>query len=169
MAKLKSLRYSTNRALSKIFNDQVNLNILLSQQHPGLEQPIQKELVYGVLRQFYFLEECLEVYMKKSLKHRDNDVKLLILTGLYQIYFMKTPVYAVVNETVSVCNEIKKVWAKGLVNAVLRKAAHEKIPKSSLRSSLPAWLSIRLKKDFPECYQKIENAFFNKAKYELEN
>ena len=113
MTKLKSLRFLTNRALSKIFNDQINLNILLSQQDPGLEKPIQKELVYGVMRQFYFLEERLKVYMNKSLKNRDNDIKLLILTGLYQIYFMKTAVYAVVNETVSVCSEMKKVWAKG--------------------------------------------------------
>ena len=167
VTKLKSLRFLTNRALSKIFNDQINLNILLSQQDPGLEKPIQKELVYGVLRQFYFLEERLKVYMNKSLKNRDNDIKLLILTGLYQIYFMKTPVYAVVNETVSVCSEMKKVWAKGLVNAVLRKAAHEKIPKSFLQSSLPAWLTVRLKKDFPESHQKIENTFLTKPNMSL--
>ena len=116
MSNKSSILCLANQALYRIFDAGTNLNVLLSRNDPGLKDPKQMELVYGVLRRYYFLKTTITPLLDKRIKRKDVDVELLILMGVYQIYFMKAPIYAVVNETVKVCDEIQKAWAKGPVS-----------------------------------------------------
>ena len=167
MSNKSSILCLANQALYKIFDTGTNLNILLSRNDPGLKDPKQMELVYGVLRRYYFLKTTITPLLDKRIKRKDVDIELLILMGVYQIYFMKAPIYAVVNETVKVCDEIQKAWAKGLVNALLRKVSIQKIPDSYPQADLPAWLSNKLEEEFPDFHQKIKKAFLTKPNMTL--
>ena len=76
------------------------------------------------------------------------DVKLLLLMGIYEIKFMRTPAYATINETVNVCRGLGKAWAKGLVNAILRKISSSEAEPENIEEDLPVWLSKKLEADF---------------------
>ncbi|MEC9045748.1 MAG: transcription antitermination factor NusB [Pseudomonadota bacterium] len=156
-----------HQALYRIIAKRTNLNTLLSKSDPGLEKPIQMELVYGVLRHYYFLKAELTPFLEKKIKEKDTDIEVLILMGIYQIYFMKVPTYAAVNETVSICEEIQKDWAKGLVNALLRKISKQKPPNSYPQADLPMWIADKLEEEFPEFHEKIKSAFLTKPRMTL--
>ena len=76
--------------------------------------------VYGVLRHYFSLSRLLLQLVKKPLKNKDNDIKSLLLAGIYQIKFIRSPAYATVSEDVEAARLLKKPWACKLVNAVLR-------------------------------------------------
>ena len=95
------------------------------------------------------------------------DVKLLLLMGIYEIKFMRTPAYAAINETVNVCHGLGKAWAKGLVNAILRKASSSETKPENIEEDLPVWLSKKLEADFPDHYQMIKKAFLIKPEMAL--
>lgn len=80
--------------------------------------PMTKEICFGFCRHYFRLQILAEYLVKKRPKELEIWVALLI--GLYQLHFMQLPDYAVVKETVALLDKIKKSWAKGLVNAVLR-------------------------------------------------
>ncbi|HVE44920.1 MAG TPA: 16S rRNA (cytosine(967)-C(5))-methyltransferase RsmB [Gammaproteobacteria bacterium] len=77
-------------------------------------------ICYGVCRLSARLTIILNMLLEKPLKAKDADVHALLLVGLYQLTEMRVPDHAAVAETVSAVHALKKNWAKGLVNAVLR-------------------------------------------------
>jgi len=86
------------------------------------------EIVYGVLRYRDTLDWILGHFLKKTSGLGSMTINNL-RTALYQIYFMRVPEWAVVNESV----EIEKTVAQkdrtakpGLVNAVLRNIIRQK-------------------------------------------
>lgn len=81
---------------------------------------LYRELCFGTLRHFFILNAIVKSFLKKPLAKKDTDIHALLLIGLYQIIYLRTPDHASLNSTVSATKSIKKPWAKGLVNAVLR-------------------------------------------------
>ncbi len=162
-----SVRFLSNQCLKKVVVQGVNVNSLLSKNDPGLQEPIQKEIVFGVLRYFFYLDRYLSRHLKQSIKDKDMDVKLLLLMGIYEIKFMRTPAYAAINETVNVCLSLGKAWAKGLVNAILRKTSSSETKPENIEEDLPGWLSKKLDADFPDHYQMIKKAFLIKPEMAL--
>lgn len=75
---------------------------------------------YGVCRFYPRLDVVLSHLLEKPMKAKDSDVHALLLVGLYQLIDMRIPEYAAVTETVNAAAKIKKSWARGLANAVLR-------------------------------------------------
>ena len=87
----------------------------LSDQQRGAIQDIS----YGVLRFYGQLDTLLSLLLKKPLKKQ--DVRCLLLVGLYQLQYSKAASYAVVNHAVSASLNLSYgKGAKGLINAVLR-------------------------------------------------
>ncbi len=77
--------------------------------------------------------------------------------GLYQIIYLDKADYAVVKETVNASNELQQSWAKGLVNAILRRFLREKdLLLAQLDHSLashyayPEWLINAIKSSWQE-------------------
>lgn len=129
------------------------------------ERALAMELVQGVLRWRWKLEALLSRLMKKPLRSKEQEVKLLLLLALYELMELSTPEYAVVNETVQLSRSLNKTWASGLVNGVLRSFARDKQTYlSSLdsddvaRYSHPEWFIKLLRKDWPEHWQQILQA-----------
>lgn len=125
--------------------------------------PLSKEICFGVCRHYFRLETMADSLLKKRPKALEVWVALLI--GLYQLHYLRIPDYAVVKETVALLEQIKKPWAKGLVNAVLRTFCRE---QDTLLLSLqgneafihghPKWFINRLKIAWPAHWQKILEA-----------
>lgn len=119
-------------------------------------------MCYGVCREYPTLKTLLSLLLKKPLKNKDKDIESLLLLGLYQLKEMQMPDYAVVTETVEVATLLKKVWAKSLINAVLRNFLRQRASLESLlvkqdtaRFAHPEWLIERIKKDWPHEWMNI--------------
>ncbi len=84
------------------------------------DRSLIQAMSYGVIRLYPRLQFIANQLISKPLKTKDNDILLLILSGLYQLIEMRIPDHAAVSETVKITKALKKPWAKNLVNAVLR-------------------------------------------------
>jgi 16S rRNA (cytosine967-C5)-methyltransferase len=121
-----------------------------------------KAVCFGVCRQFYFLDAVLELLLDTPLKEKDDDVYALLLVGLFQLSDMRIPDYAAIAETVSAVKDLKKEWARGLVNAILRNYQRssaeikEELQSNPVaQSSHPEWLIAMIQKAWPLQAQAI--------------
>ncbi|MFA6302099.1 MAG: 16S rRNA (cytosine(967)-C(5))-methyltransferase RsmB [Legionella sp.] len=137
----------------------------LSQLMPETAEvlPMTKELCFGFCRHYLRLEAIADRLLDKRPKH--IEVWVVLLLGLYQLQYMKQPDYAVVQETVALLGQIKKIWAKGLVNAVLRQFCRKRgeilaelAHDPSYSFGQPQWLLNYLQKDWPDDWQAIAAA-----------
>ena len=149
------------RTLVNVVNHACPLNLALTNTFDDIadqkERSFIQELCYGVMRWYPRLEFIANELLEKPLKGKDSDIKSLLLLGIYQLDFMRTPEHAAVSATVDACQSINKSWAKQLVNAVLRRYQRE---KSKLQTQInntmsalfahPDWLIEQLKHDWPD-------------------
>lgn len=109
--------------LARVIRNQCSLASLLTTlpvcQDPR-DQALVQALVYGVCRYYEKLQALLKLLSPKPTKAKDQDVVALMLTGLYQLLEMRLPEYAAISASVAALATLKKNWAKGWVNAVLR-------------------------------------------------
>ncbi len=129
------------------------------------DSALLQEMCYGSLRWYYRLDVIVSMLLNKPLKQRDQDIFCVLVIGLYQLEFMHVPAHAVVKETVDVVLALRKHWAKGLVNALLREyqrnaeALREQWQQDDeARYAHPAWMIARLAQDWPQHYQTILDA-----------
>ncbi len=115
------------------------------------------EMCYGTLRWYPALEAILRHLMDKPLKARDAEITALLAAALYQLRVMRTPDHAAVNEAVAATRALKRPWARGLVNGLLRRYLREReaIDRAlagdpAYTSAHPAWLRTMLAKAWPE-------------------
>lgn len=134
-------------------------------QTPGLNFALLQEYCYGLCRWYGTLSCWADLLLGKPLRRKDQDVYCLILLGLYQLYFMRTPPHAAINETVAAAAALGKPWAKGLVNALLREAqrAEARLREASdadyaCKYAHPEWLLRMLKQDWPRTYRDLLDA-----------
>jgi len=152
-------------------------NLLLRQKLPKNEPRFAARvtaLVYGVLERKRTLEHLVKVYTQKPPEKLDDEVRLILMLGFYQLLYQDTvPDNAAVNEAVALCVVFRKGSAKGMVNAVLRRFVREgkeivypKDPllKTAVRYSVPEWLVRRWRKAYGgEEAEKLLAASFGPA------
>jgi 16S rRNA (cytosine967-C5)-methyltransferase len=131
----------------------------------GRERALAMELANGVLRWYWKLDYLLSQFLKKPLRNKEQEVKLLLLMALYELVELNTPDYAVVNEAVSASKAMGKQWAKAMINGVLRNFIRDqeaclKKMESNQEAyySHPYWLIALLKKDWPDHWKTILQA-----------
>ncbi len=129
------------------------------------DQAFVHALCYGVCRWFYRLNAIAKRLLTKPLDKKNEDIYLLILIGLYQLMEMRVLPHAAVAETVAAAETFKKVWAKGLINAVLRRyQRHASHILAQLGDDLesvdahPAWMIQKIQNDWPNDWQAILTA-----------
>jgi 16S rRNA (cytosine967-C5)-methyltransferase len=157
------------RVLSRILLDGVSLTVALesvfskaafSEKNSDAHNSNAKDkafvqaLCFGVCRQYHRLEFILNALLDKPIK--DQEVKILLLIGLYQLGYMRVKPYAAVSESVLAIR--KKPWAKGVINAVLRNYLRQKDQLEANADNLktaalshPDWLIQKIEQDWPEC------------------
>ena len=79
-----------------------------------------KSLTFGSIRFYHHLNDVITPRLKRPLEKKNLDIHCLLILGAYQLIHSDTPIYAAINETVAVAEIIRKPWAKGFINAILR-------------------------------------------------
>ncbi len=136
-------------------------------------RPLIAEMVNGVVRWFWLLEFYLEQLLERPMRRKDYDLVCLLCVGIYQLEFMRIPQHASVSETVNATAKMGKSWARGLVNAILRKFLRNRgqLDLADLnevaRFSHPQWLLDLLRKEWPNEWQTILNANNRKPRMTL--
>ncbi|MFA5677828.1 MAG: 16S rRNA (cytosine(967)-C(5))-methyltransferase RsmB [Pseudomonas sp.] len=133
----------------------------LSQVAPR-DQALARELAFGTSRWLPRLQGLADRLLQKPLKAADRDLQALLLVGIYQLLYTRIPAHAAIAETVDVANSMKKTWAKGMLNAVLRRVQREGAEllvelehDPVIRVAHPRWLQKRLKLDWPQHWEAI--------------
>lgn len=157
----KTERLDALTILTAVLQHKTPLSYLL--QTKTSLSPLSKEICFGVSRHYLRVEALADRLLNK--RPKDITVWLSILIGLYQLHFLNIPDYAVVQETVALLDQLKKPWAKGLVNAILRRYCREKetilIDLNQNKSFLyghPDWFIKRVQHDWPDDWQTILTA-----------
>lgn len=124
-----------------------------------------RELFSGSLRNLPRLQWFSGQIIARPIKAKDSILKAILITGLYQLYFMRVPPHAAVSETVNVTREFGKQWAGKFINGSMRTAdsrRDELLAKADTldetRFSHPQWLVDWLKHAWPEHWQSILEA-----------
>ncbi|SCZ64489.1 16S rRNA (cytosine(967)-C(5))-methyltransferase RsmB [Thiohalomonas denitrificans] len=132
---------------------------------PPRDRGLAQELAYGTVRWHPRLNAILKQLLSRPLKAREREVEALLLVGLYQLLILEMPPHAAVGETVAAVGALKKEWARGLTNAVLRRAGREhqalleKVDgDESAATAHPAWLLQRLQADWPQQWPAVVEA-----------
>lgn len=122
-------------------------------------------LCYGVLRWYGHLDGLLKLLLERPLKSKDRDLHLLLMLGLYELEDARSPEHAIVSGVVERASALGKSWAKGLVNAVLRRFIRERRylekriePDLCARYSFPEWLIRYLQQDWPQNWRELLEA-----------
>lgn len=152
--KKNSERAQALEALVILFKNKTPLNYLITPL-----SPFSRELTYGVCRQYIRLECIAQTLVPK--KPKVLEVWLTLLLGLYQLHYLHLPDYAVVKESVHLLNH-KNQWAKGLINAALRRFCRESKDillsletSSAFQWGHPEWFIHRVKKNWPSYWQTL--------------
>jgi 16S rRNA (cytosine967-C5)-methyltransferase len=126
------------------------------------DRAFARELAWGAARLAPRLDHLVRAHLRQAPRRRDMDVHALLLVGAYQLGHTAVPPHAAVHATVAATELLGKRWARGLVNAVLRKVSTESIPEGELpdeaRFAHPAWLLDRLRYAWPEHWEAIAAA-----------
>jgi len=114
-----------------------------------------KAICFGVMRHYQTLAASIDALIDKPMRNKDKDIYALLLIGAYQLSAMRTPEYAAIDSCVKASKELKKQWASGLINAVLRKYQdqHETLADShnpQILSEHPEWLFGKINKSWPD-------------------
>ena len=160
-----SPRLAAARALAAVLSGKASLNGALPAQLErvdGRDRGLVQELAFGTARWEPRLALLAEQLLQKPFKAADADVYALLLLGLYQLFYTRVPAHAAIAETVGCADKLKKTWAKGLLNAVLRRAQREgEAVLASLerdpvvRTAHPRWLQKALKAAWPEQWESL--------------
>jgi 16S rRNA (cytosine967-C5)-methyltransferase len=160
-----SVRASAARALGQVLGGGSSLNTVLP---PALDRTdprdrgLLQELCHGVCRWHPQLQAWLDRLLARPLDPREHVIRALLFIGLYQLQHLRIPEHAAVAETVAAAHELRKPWAVGLTNAVLRAALRR---RAELAEALetdpvactahPQWLLERLQQDWPDDWPAI--------------
>ncbi len=161
-------RVAAAKALDEVIRQGRSLSTVMprwQEKVAAKDRALLQEICYGVLRWYWRLDTIAARLLRKPFKAKDTDVSCLILVGLYQMEYLRVPDHAAVSETVAATKALKKPWARGLVNAVLRNfqrdreqilAVLDKDPQS--RYAHPRWLSQQLQQAYPDDWSSILEA-----------
>lgn len=152
---MKNIRELSYKCIKKIFEKKSYANIVLLDFSKGLnklERSFLRELVYGVIENYMYYDWLLSKFSKIKLKKIDENVKIIIKIGMYQILELdRIPDSAAVNESVKLIAKYSNKGAKGFTNAILRNIVRlkNKLPEIdkenildclSIKYSYPKWL-----------------------------
>lgn len=163
---MANLRTSIAKQFAEIAYEGQSANRVLGLLNRLLSDPrdiaFTRECLFGSARHYEKLDWILSQLMQKPLKAKETEIRALLITGLYQLLFLDTPPHAVISESVHATRQLKKNWASGLVNAVLRNAQRQgdkllssgKMPEH-VKVSMPLWLEQRLKAAWPTQWSSI--------------
>jgi 16S rRNA (cytosine967-C5)-methyltransferase len=115
------------------------------------DRALATELVYGTLRVAPWLEEQIGRHASRGTSKLDPRVRALLTVAAYQLFFMRVPAFAAVNEAVQAVRDARGPKVAAFANAVLRRVAEQAaatrsesedrvLLETAVVASTPAWL-----------------------------
>ena len=163
-----NVRVAAARVITAVLQDEGSLSTLLpiyTAKVNERDRSLLQQLCYGTLRYYPRLSAYLKLLLAKPFKAKDKDIEAVLACSIYQLLETRIPSHAAVNEAVATCKALKKVWAKGLINAVLRRFLREKTElDASLEKNLafktahPNWLVKSWREAWPDQLDSIISA-----------
>lgn len=160
-----NVRIAAARAVTALLRQEGSLTTVLpplAAQVPARDRALLQEICFGTARWYPRLAALIEQLLHKPLRDKDLDLQALLACGLYQLEFMNIPPHAVLNETVTAADQLRKGWAKKMINAVLRNAQRQRETLYStlaaqplFSSAHPAWLLEHIQRDWPQHWPAI--------------
>jgi len=160
-----NVRVAAAQIIAAILQDEGSLSSLLPVYLSKVDERdrgLLQQLCYGTLRFYPRLNAYLKLLLAKPFKAKDLDIEAILACSLYQLLETRVPPHAAVNEAVATTIALKKSWAKGLVNAVLRRflreqnALSEKLAGNDVfRTAHPAWLLALLEEAYRDQLDNI--------------
>jgi 16S rRNA (cytosine967-C5)-methyltransferase len=123
-----------------------------SVQLDARDRALATELVYGTLRVAPWLDAKLATFAPRGTSKLDAQVRACLAIGAYQLFFLRIPAFAAVNEAVQAIRDARGPRLAAFANAVLRKVAAEAsgldhsdaravaLKEEALFASTPPWL-----------------------------
>lgn len=136
------------------------------QQVEERDRALLAELTYGVCREFFHLDATASLLFRQPMKAKDQDIRALVLVGLYQLLSTRIPAHAAIGETAGAARVLKKKWAVAVVNGILRRFQREreqllveveKQGSAEVRYNQPGWLVDALFMAWPDQAENILN------------
>lgn len=129
----------------------------LPEQLDPRDRAFIQNLSFGVVRWYWQLDQIASQLLDKPIRNKDRVIHFVLLIGIYQIKHLKLAEHAAVADTVECCANLKKEWAKGLINACLRKTLKDETPidETSHFHSHPEWIGRITQAAWPEHADKI--------------
>ena len=159
IAAAASARSLSAYAVARVLREGVSLDTALRDAlaaADGKLAPSVRSLCYGAVRGYYRHEAILGMLLTQPVRSLDFLVRALLSVALYELEDQRTPEYAIVDAAVRCAKATDAARASGLINAVLRRYLRERktldtriAAKPATRHAAPAWLSDRLRADWP--------------------
>lgn len=138
-------------------------DVLPPARERSCDPPLLQEIAYGVCRFYSELSWLVNRRLQKPFKPEDRDIELLLLIGLFQLTHTRIPDHASIAETVAAARLLRKEWATGVTNAVLRRLQRERdgladeiaAAGAAVRWSHPQWLVDMIAADWPAEHETI--------------
>ncbi len=102
------------------------------------ERAFAQRIAWGVVQRRLTLMHILRAYSKREPERLDKEVRISLLMGLYQIYYMDVPDSAAVNESVKLVKKLGKTSASAAVNGILRSVLRDGKPIPPARDDMEA-------------------------------
>ncbi len=147
--------------LVRLETSPITLDLIMESFHEGTglsrrDTRFVNALVYGVQRWRYRLDATLNALSDRPPRKQDPLVVNILRLGLYQIMHMdRVPASAAVHTAVDLARAVKRSWAAGYINAVLRRALRDPqvvasppagddpVQRLSVIHSFPPWMISR--------------------------
>lgn len=152
------------QAVTEVMNGR-SLTEVLEQLEPH-ERPIVQSLSFDALRKWVRSHELIKQFIPKA-PPPDVDHLLSVAIALFirdGIENKSYPTHTIVDQAVKACSQYEKtVYAKGLVNAVLRKVSQAlqppegspQFPPDPIPMFVPPWWRANLKRSYSKQWQSI--------------
>ena len=157
------------QAISEVMSGR-SLTEVLDQLEPH-ERPIVQSLSFDALRKWVRSHELIKQFIPKTPpSETDHLLSVAIALFLQDAESKGYPAHTIVDQAVKACGEYDKtMYAKGLVNAVLRKVSllvqppegEKRYPPDPIPMYVPAWWRANLKRNYSKQWQSI---LFQQAK-----
>lgn len=142
--KSKNIRQKIVEILIHALYKKKSIKSLITDELPEDFKPVDRafllEVVYGVLRNLFYIDYLLEGFFHKKTNLPPATINNL-RCAIYQIVFMRVPDYAVTNEAVNIEKVLK--GKPHLVNAILRQFLKSKPDLSIHADNILSYLSIK--------------------------
>ncbi|MFI3228541.1 MAG: transcription antitermination factor NusB [Bacillota bacterium] len=153
----------SHEVLMDIVANEAYINIAMQKINDGIDRALVTKIVYGTIEHYFECEYILHQLIQNMPR---PAIKVVMLQATYALLHLNVPQYAIVNESVSLVEELGKKQQKGFVNAILKKICRKEftMPKKGepryleVKYNLPQWLINEVRRVYPAQYDKILSA-----------